>query len=227
MKIEPLSDQKIIDSWHKNAAPWIVAIRDRQIESRKLVTDAAIIDAVVSQGGSTVLDLGCGEGWLTRELTTRGMKVSGVDIVPELIIRAQQMSKNRFAVNSYEEIAAGKLLEKFDVVVANFSLLGDESVRGLFPAMRSLLNPQGTFIVQTVHPTIACEDRPYIDGWQSGSWARFSADFSDPAPWYFRTLSTWVNLYVTNGLNLLEIREPLHPYTHKPASAIFIGGLDH
>lgn len=225
MNIEPLSDRRIIDSWHKNAAPWIVAIRDRQIESRKLVTDAAIIDAVVSQGGSTILDLGCGEGWLTRELTTQGMNVSGVDIVPELIIRAQQMSTNRFVLSSYEEIAAGKLLEKFDVVVANFSLLGDESVKGLFQVMRSLLNPQGTFIIQTIHPTIACGDRSYLDGWRSGSWDGFSDDFSDPAPWYFRTLSTWVNLYVANGLNLVEIREPLHPHTHQPASVIFIGRL--
>jgi hypothetical protein len=31
MPIDPRNDQKIIDSWHKNAAPWIVAIRDRQI----------------------------------------------------------------------------------------------------------------------------------------------------------------------------------------------------
>jgi hypothetical protein len=48
MPIYPLSDQKIIDSWHKNATPWIVAIQDRQIESRNLVTDAAIVSAVAT-----------------------------------------------------------------------------------------------------------------------------------------------------------------------------------
>ena len=37
--INPDNDSKIIDSWFKNAAPWIVAIEERQIESRNLVTD--------------------------------------------------------------------------------------------------------------------------------------------------------------------------------------------
>jgi 2-polyprenyl-3-methyl-5-hydroxy-6-metoxy-1,4-benzoquinol methylase len=223
MSIDPLSDQKIIDSWHKNAAPWIVAIRDRQIASRTLVTDAAIIEAVVSRRGQKVLDLGCGEGWLSRELITQGMDVFGVDVVPELIDRARTSDLARFAVVSYEEIAAGKLAEKFDVVVANFSLLGDRSVRGLFGSISSLLAPHGSFIVQTIHPAIAYGEYPYIDGWRSGSWAGFSSDFSDPAPWYFRTLATWVQLYVESGLQLTEIREPIHPQSGKLASIVLIG----
>ncbi len=223
MTIDPLSDEKVIDSWHKNAAPWIFAIQDRQIESRTLVTDLAIIDAVLSRGSKTVLDIGCGEGWLTRELTVRGMDVLGVDVVPKLIHQARSIENGRFAVVSYEEIAVGKLAEKFDLVVANFSLLGDESVRGLFRSIKSLLNPHGTFIVQTIHPAIACGESPYLDGWRSGSWAGFSADFTDPAPWYFRTLATWIQLYTEAGLKLVEMHEPLHPHTGKPASVIFIG----
>jgi 2-polyprenyl-3-methyl-5-hydroxy-6-metoxy-1,4-benzoquinol methylase len=151
------------------------------------------------------------------------MDVLGVDVVPELIDRARTIDRARFAVVSYEEIAAGKLAEKFDVVVANFSLLGDESVRGLFGSISSLLAPHGAFIIQTMHPAIACGEYPYIDGWRSGSWAGFSSDFTDPAPWYFRTLATWVQLYVGSGLQLTEIREPLHPQSGKPASIVSIG----
>ena len=46
MTVDPLSDAKIIDSWHKNAAPWTAAVRDNQIESRRLVTNQAIVDAI-------------------------------------------------------------------------------------------------------------------------------------------------------------------------------------
>ena len=215
-------DLEIIDSWHKNAAPWIVAIEEQQIESRKLVTDRAIIDAVVSQNGRKVLDLGCGEGWLTRELTALGMDVLGTDIIPAFIDRSRTDSSHRFELLSYEEIAAGKLAEKFDVVVANFALLGHKSVVGLFRSIRSLLNPQGTFIVQTLHPLLVCGNFTYVDGWRSASWDGFSSDFT-PAPWYFRTLATWIQLYTTNGLSLVEIREPIHPQTGEPAAAIFIG----
>ncbi len=225
MPIDPLSDAKIIDSWHKNAAPWIVAIQEHQIESRKLITDRAIVDTVLDYGGNQVLDIGCGEGWLTRALSARGMRVLGVDIVPEFIDRAQLISNDRFKLLSYEEISDGNLTEKFDVAVANFSLLGDDSVTSLFGSMRSILHPQGIFIVQTIHPVFGCGEEPYVDGWRSGSWAGFSNDFTDPAPWYFRTFATWINLYISHGMRLLEIREPINSQTGKPASAIFIGGL--
>ncbi len=223
MTSELSQERQIIDSWHKNAAPWIVAIQERQIVSRQLVTDRAIVDTVASYGGNTVLDLGCGEGWLTRALVDLGLDVLGTDIVPELIERARQSDRSRFELASYAEIAAGKLSQKFDLAIANFSLLGDESVRGLFRSMPTLLHPGGAFIVQTLHPTIACGNLPYVDGWRNSSWAGFSDDFSDPAPWYFRTLTSWVELYTTSGLKIVEIREPLHPHTHQPASAIFVG----
>lgn len=223
MKIDPNNDQKIIDSWHKNAAPWIVAIQEHQIESRRLVTDRSIIDAVFSRDGKTVLDLGCGEGWLTRELVSLGMDVLGTDIVPELIEQAQTFDTGRFKLASYQEIAAGKLSEKFDVVVANFSLLGDESVKDLFRSIPSLLNPHGTFIIQTLHPIIATSDLPYVDGWRQSSWAGFSEDFTDPSPWYFRTVATWIELYISHGLTIVEVREPINPQTGKPVATIFIG----
>jgi SAM-dependent methyltransferase len=57
-----LSDAKIIDSWHRNAIPWIAAIREGQIDSRKLVTNNAIVDVVISRSPNSILDIGCGEG---------------------------------------------------------------------------------------------------------------------------------------------------------------------
>lgn len=225
MTINPLSDRKIIDSWHKNAHPWTIAVRQGQISSRKLVTDRAIVDAVVELSPKKVLDLGCGEGWLARALSAKGIEVLGVDVVPELIEQARAAVGGRFELVSYEEIAAGKLNQKFDAVVSNFALLGNESVVGLFAKMRSVLNPEGYFIVQTIHPLIGCGEHRYEDGWRSGSWDGFGSNFQDPAPWYFRTLESWVRLYLEHGFILNEIREPLHPETGKPASAIFLGIL--
>jgi 2-polyprenyl-3-methyl-5-hydroxy-6-metoxy-1,4-benzoquinol methylase len=225
MTIDSDNDSKIIESWFKNAAPWIVAIAERQIASRNLITDRSIVNAVISRGGKTVLDLGCGEGWLTRALVERGLNVVGTDIIPAFIERASTMGAGEFEVVTYAEIAAGKLAKKFDVVVANFSLIGKESVEGLCRSMPSLLTDRGTFIVQTLHPTIASGALPYIDGWRASSWDGFSDEFTDPAPWYFRTLATWIELYTANGLSLIEICEPIHPQTGKPVAIIFIGGL--
>lgn len=220
--MDPLSDAKIVDSWHKNAAPWTSAVRESQIESRTLVTNQAVIDAVLSRSPNVILDIGCGEGWLVRVLSAHGIRAIGVDVVSELIDEARRGGGGEFHVASYEAIAEGALTIKVDVAVANFALIGKDSVNALIHRVPWLLNDGGALIVQTLHPLVATGDEPYIDGWRTGSWAGFSSDFTDPAPWYFRTLESWMKLFTDSGFRVLELREPLHPRTQRPASALFI-----
>jgi SAM-dependent methyltransferase len=149
-----------------------------------------------------------------------------VDIVPEFIDQARRAGAGTLRVAAYEQIAAGKLQNVVDAIVCNFALLGKESVEGLFGAIPALLNPGGSFVVQTLHPVAACGEHPYEDGWRHGSWEGFDAAFTDPAPWYFRTLGSWINLFAEFRLRLLEMREPLHMKTRQPASVIFIAGTD-
>lgn len=230
MSDSEFSDRKILHSWHTNAAPWIRAIDGAAIESRQLVTDAAIVAAALERRPGRVLDVGCGEGWLARALAAEGLEVCGIDAVPELVEAAEKRAgpREQYRLLSYEQLArealaAGELQQRFDLLVCNFSLLGGESVEALFAAARELINPGGHLLVQTLHPLLACGDGDYRDGWQPGSWAGFSEDFSDPAPWYFRTLETWVDLFHHSGLELVQLREPLHPQTGKPASLMLCG----
>jgi 2-polyprenyl-3-methyl-5-hydroxy-6-metoxy-1,4-benzoquinol methylase len=222
MTLDPLSDAKIVDSWRKNAAPWTDAVRNSQIESRRLVTNQAIIDTIVARRPRTALDIGCGEGWLARALAERGIQTIGVDVVPDLIERATRAGGADFRVASYEEIASGALDVRVDVAVANFAMIGKESVNDLVASAPNLLASRGALIIQTLHPLVATGDHPYEDGWREGSWAGFSAAFSDPAPWYFRTTQTWIDVIVRSGLRLVELREPMHPISGKPASMIFV-----
>ena len=221
--MDPLSDEKVVDSWHTNATPWVSAVREQRIESRRLVTDRAIVDAVMSRKPEFVLDLGCGEGWLVRALSVQGVqRVIGVDVVPALVEQARAAGGGEFHVASYEAIARGELHVTVDVAVANFALIGKEAVDALIRSIPKLIRRGGALVIQTLHPVIACGDLPYEDGWRTGSWAGFSDDFTDPAPWYFRTLETWVGLIASSGLMLTELREPIHPTTNKPASVLFI-----
>lgn len=219
------SEQRIVACWHGNAQAWTAAVRERRIQSRTLVTDRAIVDAVRSRAPRSVLDIGCGEGWLGRALAASGINVLGIDVVPGLIAQARAGGGGEFRVASYQQAAAGTLGFTADVAVCNFSLLGKESVETIFAAVASLLNSGGAFIIQTLHPVEACGEAPYRDGWREGSWAGFSGDFTDPAPWYFRTLESWLELFRRYGLTLLQLHEPLDPRSQRPASVIFIAGV--
>ncbi|MBV1883211.1 MAG: methyltransferase domain-containing protein [Pseudomonadales bacterium] len=224
-----LSDNRIIESWSKNAAPWILAIQKKTIESRKLVTDQAIIDAVLSVSSVRVLDIGCGEGWLARALSSRELWVSGIDVIPELVEAARKNNEGEFHVMAYEELAEERIYEvfkwgqKFDTAVCNFSLLGKSTVEHIFKVLPSILHDSGYFIVQTLHPIECCSEYPYESGWREGSWEGFDDEFCDPAPWYFRTVEAWRALFFKNGFEIVQCREPVHPKTGKPASLLLIG----
>jgi 2-polyprenyl-3-methyl-5-hydroxy-6-metoxy-1,4-benzoquinol methylase len=118
--------ERLQRSWVANAPAWSDAVRQGKIASRRMATDAAIIDAVTSLNPRRVLDLGCGEGWLTRELCSRGVDAIGVDASEPLIEAANQRGGPSFLRLSYEEFAQHEFGRAFDAAVANFSILDED-----------------------------------------------------------------------------------------------------
>ena len=232
-----LNDELVLTSWNQNASAWMTAIENEEIASRKIVTNKAIINAVLSYSVNSILDIGCGEGWLTRELTVKGMEAWGVDGVSALIEKARLMNCGKFQVASYEDIVnkipptplkKGGLFSDihFDAAVCNFSLLGKETVNNLIRSIPDLLKNNQLLFIQTLHPAIACRESAYVDGWREELWNGFNSDFK-AAPWYFRKLETWIKLLKSSGFTILECREPINPITKKPASIIFIASCNY
>src|ERR1700693_2164362 len=93
MHVEASHEQRAENSRqlaHQRRA-WTSSVRQGQIESRRLITDRSVIDAVLSCKPATVLDIGCGEGWLARALSRHGIRVTGLDAVPALIEQAKRV----------------------------------------------------------------------------------------------------------------------------------------
>ncbi len=199
-------------SWIANASAWNNAVRDRQIESRRVATDDAIVAAVLDQHPQRVLDLGCGEGWLARALAARGVNVTGIDASEPLINAARELGGGVFHVMSFDELST--LDGEFDVAVANFSLLDED----LAPLLRAV--PARTLIVQTLHPAFAGGESR--DGWRVETFANMPGEWREPMPYYFRTLASWIALFVDADFEVVEVREPLHPERGVPLSVLFI-----
>jgi len=220
-----ICEEKILDCWFINAKPWIKAIKNNEIENRVLITNSAIMQCILNESPKNVLDIGCGEGWLVRSLSNQGIHSVGIDAIPELITAAQTQaldkSKENYRVLSYKDISQYEINETFDVVVCNFSLLGNKSVNQLLKKIPYFLNQNGLFIVQTIHPLSTTTKEPYENGWRKGSWLGFSHHFTDPAPWYFRTLENWNNLFSVSNLTVTETIESKNPNTGELASVIF------
>lgn len=205
------NSEQLRRSWSANAGAWSAAVREDKIESRRLATNAAIVDAVTQLQPRSVLDLGCGEGWLARELSSRGIEATGVDASQELIDAAREAG-GTFHALSYDELAFDRT---FDVVVANFSLLEEKLP---LQKIRALLQNGGALVIQTVHPVFS--PAPYEDGWRVENFAAFEGEWPEPMPWFFRTLESWTRLLREAGFVISDIREPLHPERKQPLSLI-------
>lgn len=214
----------ITASWHTNAANWIATIDNAEIETRVLVTNDAIVNAICACNIQSVLDIGCGEGWLTRSLREKGIDAFGVDAIGALIQNAIKKGGHHYAVASFNDLATGAytIADKKAAAVINFALLDKTDAEALIKNIRNLVVPGGLLFIQTLHPLSAAQQGPYISGWREGSWKGLKRDFEKPYEWYFRTLGDWAALFSEAGLTIQQIVEPLHPENQTPASIIFV-----
>jgi SAM-dependent methyltransferase len=210
--------ERLLASWHANAAAWAEAVRSGAIESRRLATDAAILGAVQRRWPQKVLDLGCGEGWLVRALAEQGLAAIGVDGSGPLV-EAASRAGGRFLRLGYAELVAEpeRCGAGFDLVVANFALF-EEKTLPLLAALRRIMTADGWLLVQTLHPLAA--GPPYEDGWRTEDFCGFGGGAWTPMPWYFRTLGSWIGVLREAGFALHGLQEPAHPQERRPLSLL-------
>ncbi|MBT3371104.1 MAG: class I SAM-dependent methyltransferase [Rhodospirillaceae bacterium] len=214
----------IINSWERNAALWTTVVREGAIPSRAAGTDQAIIAAVKALRPRHILDIGCGEGWLVRHLADDlGCEAAGTDGSAALIESAQAAHQGgTYMLQTYETLAAqpGQLGGPYDAVICNFSLLGRDIAPILAAAMRSLA-PDGTLLIQTLHPSAASGEAAYADGWRNETFASFTSGDWVPMPWYFRTFGSWFAVFKAVDLVVTAVDEPINQASGKPLSVIF------
>ncbi|MCU1761207.1 class I SAM-dependent methyltransferase [Pseudomonas sp. 14P_8.1_Bac3] len=218
------AESTLLQSWHHNAHSWIEAIRSGSIESRLQVTDQAILLAVLGRQPGRVLDLGCGEGWLLRALIDRGITAVGVDGDATLVEAARAAGAPQVHLATYDELvdATVDVGRDYDLICANFALLHQDIIP-LLAAMNALLAPGGALVIQTLHPWVAAAG-DYQDGWREETFGGFEGTWQ-PMPWYFRTLSSWLNALDLAGFRLVGLQEPQHPQRPVPQSLLLVAEL--
>lgn len=188
-----MSDE-IRSSWNKNAEEWVKIIQNDGIPSRKF-TNPAILEEIKELKGSTIADIGCGEGWLTREMEKLGWKATGLDATMDLIKEARKRSDQTFQVFTFEDIIKGEKMRNapFDVAIFNFCLYVKNGLIELLSNTLKQLSPKGSLVIQTLHPYFLLQNNlPYKSQWISDSWKGLPGNFTDGHSWYARTMEDWV-----------------------------------
>ena len=214
-------EKEVRDTWEENAREWIDVVSSGQIASRRF-TDVAIQDMLKSLSGPKVLDVGCGEGWLTRRLSKMGKRATGVDAIETLLAYARSRGPEPYQCLSYADIIAGNAIinAPFDTAVFNFSLYRKDDVDILFKIIKGQLTDQGYIVVQTLHPYFLIQNGlEYKSQMIRDSWKGLPGNFTGGHSWYARTLGDWVKLVTSADLKIVDIKETLNA-ENKPISLI-------
>ena len=117
----------------------------RYARNARFVADLGqpVVELLAPQPGERILDLGCGDGALTRKLVELGCSVVGVDAGPDMIRAARELGLDAHVVDGHE-LAFER---EFDAVFSNAALHWmkrdpQEVIAGVARALR----PGGRFV---------------------------------------------------------------------------------
>ena len=109
MSIQPIID---LEKWHKKKDPWGY---EKSSEDRKRKN--ILISEIPSRKYKRVLDIGCGQGFITKDLP--GENIIGVDISRQAILHAKKINKKgmKFVEGSLYEFDVLFKGKSFDLII--------------------------------------------------------------------------------------------------------------
>jgi SAM-dependent methyltransferase len=107
--------------------------------------------ALLPPPGRRTLEVGCGEGRVTRDLKERGHSITGVDVAPTMIRLAREADpEGDYLVADAAELPFGD--GTFDLAVAFNSLMDVDDMPAAVREAARVLDPVGRFCVCVTHP---------------------------------------------------------------------------
>jgi trans-aconitate methyltransferase len=141
--IQPLDE---IEKWHKTKDPW-------HYENSKddLLRKDILLSELPSQSYSHVLDIGCGHGFITRDLP--GNNIIGVDISAEAIKQAKQYENDNISFIKASIFQLNHIFsQEFDLIIITGTLYQQyigNSLTLIYLIIDQLLRKQG--VLASVH----------------------------------------------------------------------------
>ena len=169
--------------------------------------------------GSTICDLACGQGVLSRRLAGQGTYVVGVDLSAELLQIARREEHDDPLGITYLHDDAQQLHRladaTFDGVVCTLALMDIVDLAQAATTIWRILRPGGWFVFTLLHPCAPVSSaegtllHAYHDYFEEGFWRSSNpASVRGRVGAHHRTVSTYLNSFLSVGFSLERVMEP-------------------
>jgi ubiquinone/menaquinone biosynthesis C-methylase UbiE len=139
-----------LGEWEPEAQNWLRWARAPRHDAYWYYRDS-FFDRLIPPPGLRTLEIGCGEGRVTRDLAARGHRVVGVDTAPTLLGEARAMdTRSSYILGDGSRLAFCE--ECFDLVVAYNSLQVVADMKGAVREAGRVLRHGGRFCICVTHP---------------------------------------------------------------------------
>lgn len=159
---------------------------------------ADILDVLSPRRGERILDIGCGDGSLTRRIMDAGATVVAIDASEGMVARARERGLDA-------RLMRGDALEfagEFDAVFSNAALHWMPDADTVLAGVRSALKPGGRFVAELGGHGNICRIAEAIETVVRAQPTSFSFD----NPWFFPTAEEYQALLERHGFTVDRIR---------------------
>jgi SAM-dependent methyltransferase len=206
------------ENWSRVSSEWIEWARAPYHDAFWAYRDSLV--AFVGQCAGEALDVGCGEGRVSRELRACGYRVTAADPVRKFVDAAKEArSADDYAIAPGTDLPFEDA--RFDLVMIYNVLMDVDDVPATLKEIRRVLRPTGILIISIVHPFsdrgrfATTEDTsPFvIQGGYFGSERFEGTEERDGLRMHFvgwsHPLETYTTALEDAGLAITSLREPI------------------
>lgn len=217
------------EAWDRGAKAWDEFVEGGTDYYRTEVHGPSLLAACGKVRGLRALDLGCGQGYSSRQLAVRGARVVGVDLSEAQLANARRHEEDRPLGIAYHLLDATRVAERwprgsFELVTACMSLQDMPDAAGALRAARVVLTEPGRLVFSLPNPLtdtpyrewerdergekLALKiDRYFESGPRVTRWtmARLRARWE--TPYWYRTLAEWSVLLDEAGFLIRRLHE--------------------
>jgi len=191
------------EAWEEHASAWAAWARSPGHDSYWRFHRDQFLELVPPPGRLT-LDVGCGEGRLSRDLKALGHTVIGVDASPTLVAAARAAAPE-IEVHAADACALPFADGHADLALAFMSPQDFDDHSAAFREIARVLQPGGCFVFAIVHPL--------------NSTGRFRLPYTDASPFViegsYLDSFRYVDVLERDGLEMTFVSE------HRPIEAYF------